>query len=151
MAFALTYPAAKAALIALWDAAISNPIINRPTIGVGQDAVGTVGYQDENNPVAAEGVMVTEVFGGNPKREQYTINCSAGINWGSTGVIPDAEAAVFAMFNALAGAIASNMTLGVPGVMTAGVDRYQLVESQAPDGLTVILKFSVAIDASTTV
>jgi len=151
MAFASTYPAAKAALIALWDAAIPNPVINGPTIGVGQDAVGTVGYQDESNPVAAEGLWVHQHLAPVPEREQYTINCSAGINWGSTGVIPDAEAAVFAMFNALAGAIGGNITLGVSGVMTAGVDRWQLFESQAADGLTVIIKFSVAIDAFTTV
>jgi len=114
MAFALTYPAAKAAIIALWSAAVSSPIINGPTVGVGLDAVGTVGYEDENNPLAAEGGLVWEGMASTPERDQYTINCSAGVNWGSTvGVIPDAEAAVFALVNALGGALAANPTLGV--------------------------------------
>jgi hypothetical protein len=151
MAFASTYPAAKAAIIALWRSACASPIINGPTIGAGLDAVGTVGYQDETNPLAAEGGMVTEVFGGIPRREQYTINCSAAINWGSTTPIADAEAAVFALFNALGGALTANTTLGVPGVLTAGIDRWQLPEQQGADGLTMVLKFTVAIDAVTTV
>ena len=151
MAWASTYPAAKAKLIALWDAATSNPIINGPTIGVGQDAVGTVGFQDENNPITAELDWIQEGAAPIPEREQYIIYCSAGINWGSTGVIPDAEAAVFGLFNALAGVLGPDITLGTAGVMNARAERGQLYESQGGDGLTVVLKFSVAIDAFTTI
>ena len=152
MAWALTYPAAKAAIIALWDAAVDAPIINGPRVGGGFDMVGVVGYQDENNPLAVEGEVLRETFGAaSPERDQYAINCMAAINWGSTSVIPDAEAAVCGLVNALGGALAANRTLGVPGVMSASIGRWQLPEAQGTDGLTVALKFSVTIDAFTTV
>jgi len=153
MAWASTYPAAKAKLIALWSAAVTQPIINGPVVGVGQDAVGTVGFQDENNPITAEIDWTQEGAAPTPTREQYLIYCSAGINWGSAtaAVIPDAEAAVFGLFNALAGVLGPDITLGTAGVMNARAERGQLYESQGGDGLTVILKFSVAIDAFTTV
>lgn len=149
MAFASKYPAVKAALISLWTAAVSVPIINGPTIGVGQDGVVTVGYQDENNPVVADAVMLRDIYGGIPNREQFTINCAVGVNYGSTDTAT-AEAAVFALWAALGAALVANMTLN-GAVLTAGVDRYQIWESQAADGITVIIKFSVAIDAYTTV
>jgi hypothetical protein len=152
MAWASTYPAAKAKLIALWDAAVPQPIINGPNVGAGQDAVGTVGFQDENNPLTAEIDWTQEGASPIPTREQYLVYCSAGINWGSTvGVIPDAEAAVFGLFNALAGVLGPDITLGTAGVMNARVERGQLYETQGGDGLTVVLKFTVAIDAYTTV
>jgi hypothetical protein len=149
MAWASTYPAAKAALIALWDAAVDVPVVNGPTIGAGLDGVVTVGYQDETNQVVMEGTLARETYGGSPEREQYTINCSVGIQSGSTDIAP-LEAAVVVLWKAVAAVLAANRTLGGT-TMIAGVDRYQLWESQATDGCTVIMKFSVAIDASTTV
>jgi len=150
MAFASTYPAAKAALIALWDAAVAVPVINGPTIGVGQDGVVTVGYQDENTPVVIDAVMLREASGLNlPEREQYTIYCAVGVNYGSTDVAP-AETAVFTLWAALGGVLEANFTLGGV-VMSAGVNQYQLWEQQAADGITVVLKFGVFIDAFTTV
>jgi hypothetical protein len=151
MAFASTYPAAKAALIALWTAAVQVPVINGPTVGVGYDGVVTVGYQDENNPIVLDGVMLREASGLNiPEREQYTIYCSVGVNYGSIGIAAG-EVAVFGLFAALGAALEANFTLNAPSVMSAGVDRYQLFSSQGNDGLTLILKFGVAIDAYTTV
>ena len=150
MAFASTYPAAKAALIALWTAAVQVPVINGPTIGVGYDGVVTVGYQDENNPIVLDGVMTREAMSNLPEREQYTIYCSVGVNYGSIGIAA-AEATVFGLFSALGAALEANFTLNAPSVMSAGVDRYQLFSSQAADGVTLVLKFGVAIDAYTTV
>jgi len=149
MAFASKYPAVKAALIALFDAAVAVPVINGPTIGVGFDGVVIVGYQDENNPAVADAVMDRDIYGGIPNREQFTINCAVGVNYGSTDTA-SAETAVFALWAALGAALVANMTLS-GAVLTAGIDRYQLWESQAADGITVVIKFSVAIDAYTTV
>jgi hypothetical protein len=57
---------------------------------------------------------------------------------------------VFGLWAALGDVLEKNFSLGGV-VMSTGVDRYQLWESQAADGLTVVIKFSVAIDAYTTV
>jgi hypothetical protein len=149
MAYSSTYPAAKAALITLWTAAVSVPVVNGPTIGVGFDGVVTVGYQDENSPVVMEGVLERQGMSNIPEREQYTINCSVGVNYGSTGVVAG-EAAVFALWALLGAALEANYTLG-GGVMSAGIDQFQLAEGQGPDGLTAVIKFGVAIDAFTTI
>lgn len=149
MAYSSTYPAAKAALLALWDAAVAVPVINGPTIGVGLDGVVTVGYQDENNPVVMDGVLARQTYGQIPEREQYTIFCAVGINYGSTDIAA-AEIAALALWAALGAALQANRTLN-GAVMTAGFDQYQLWEEQRADGVTVVIKFGVAIDATTTV
>jgi hypothetical protein len=150
MAFASTYPAAKAALIATWDAAVSVPVINGPTIGFGSDGAVTVGYQDENNPVVAEGSWdPQQIYGRKPEREQYTINCAVGVQSGSTSIAA-VEAAALALWAALGAALEANFTLG-GAVMGAGIDQFQLVETQDTSGAEVIIKFGVAVDAFTTV
>src|SRR4249920_1331933 len=111
MAYASTYPAAKAALLALWDAAVDAPVINGPTIGVGFDGVVTVGYQDETNPIVVDAVMLREGKSNKPERETYTINCAVGVNYGSTD-IASAETAVFALWAAIGEALEANFTLG---------------------------------------
>jgi hypothetical protein len=149
MAYSSTYPAAKAALITLWTAAVEVPVINGPTIGVGQSGVVTVGYQDENNPIVFEGVLAREGMSHVPERDQYTINCAVGIQYGSTGVA-QAEVDVLALWAAVGAALEANFTLGGV-VLSAGIGPYQLSEQQAGDGFTAVLKFGVVIDAYTTV
>lgn len=146
MGFSSTYPAVKAALIAAWDAAMTAAVINGPVIGIWQEPVVTVGYQDDTTQTAADGVLSRQGMSPEPEREQYTINCAAAVNYQTSDVLA-AETVVFGLFAAAGQVLEVNPTLG--GAMSVRIDRYQLVESQAPPGVIVILKFGVAVDAYT--
>src|SRR4249920_2670995 len=130
---ASTIPAAKAALTALWDAAITSPVIVGPVIGVGVDVAVTVGYQDENIPIAVDGTLIREGMAASPRREKYAINCKLAVQSGSTDVAMG-ETAAFAVWSLLGSTLDANPTLnGV--VMSAGVvDQFQMSEQQASDG-----------------
>lgn len=147
---ASSIPAVKAALIALWAAQLPSTVVNGPVVGVGQDAALTVGYQDQNQPIAVDGGLLLEDFRGTRWREQYTVNCALSMQSGSTDVAAG-ETALFALWTQVLSVLIANFpSLGVSGVQRAAVDRFQYVPSQGQDGLTGTIFFGVLIDANTT-
>jgi hypothetical protein len=120
-------------------------VIRGPTVGVGADGVLTIAYQDETLPQVGEGTSSPEGFVGNPTRENYSINCAAGVVDGD-GDIEVATDAACALWAAAGFALVTDPTLGGL-VLHASIGEWSLQLTQAADGAQAIVLFNVDIDA----
>jgi hypothetical protein len=130
-------------------------VIRGPTVGVGADGVLTIAYQDETLPQVGDGTSSTEGFVGNPTREQYSVNCAAGVINGD-GDIEAATDAACALWAAAGFAIVTDPHLGTQPlapsqdlVLHASMGAWSLQLTQAADGAQAVVLFNVDIDAYT--
>ncbi|MGH8867813.1 MAG: hypothetical protein ACRDYU_07440 [Actinomycetes bacterium] len=145
-----TAPAAITALVATFRAAPGlgpDMVLDGPTV---TDAsifeVVTVGYQDDERPIAVEAQTTREGPALVPNRERYSVYCAAAVLRGDTDIAA-ARARAYELLAAAATALAADKTLG-GAVMSAQLGEHSLTQ-EMPDGALARVPFEVLVDAFT--
>lgn len=157
MSWASTCPAAIAGLLVAFrrSAALAPPDV-LVTRGMGitdpdANAVVSVGFSGSpGDEGAAEAQLTGDGAGAVRDREQYAIRCAIGVTSGDEGEDgrTAAEERAFALLGACGDAISADRTLN-RAVMSARIASWSLDGGQVSDGVLVVIRFSVAIDAFT--
>jgi hypothetical protein len=151
MAWAVTAPAARLALAALWTGALTGV-----TVYNGQQVTGDLategviaGYQDPNTQNSMAGVIASEGYGGSPDRDQYQINCAVVVATGEDDYSAYLQRA-FDLFAMCGQAVSANSSLNGT-VMVARVASWAVSEALGKTATVIMILFTVSIDAYTTV
>lgn len=150
MAWTSTTPAVITALVALWqstDGLSGTSVDDGPKVTNSSATERlTVGYTGDMTPSAVEGTLTREGLATAPDREQYTIQCALTVTRMNTDIV-SARARAYELLGYAGQAIATNHTLGVPGVLNVRLAAVTLTQSQGTSGAAARIMFGVEVDA----